>query len=321
MDHIVDCLESLRLNKAIETSEILVVDGLSTDGTRSLVSQFALDHRYVRLVDNPAGTKPAALNIGINEARGKYIMRVDAHCTYAPAYVDRLLEAISSRDVENVGGLQLAVVDDDGVVAQAIAVAVSHPLAMGNAVHRLANQTRERLVETVFCGCYPRRVFDNVGLFNESLLRTQDREFNKRLAMAGGKILLLPDVHAYYRPRTRLTTYCRWVYEGARWLFLAGKFTNVGMLEIRNYAPLAFVTYLVIALAMILLAPADATSVWLVLVPLALYLALVVVGGVTVAAQGRRLSLAVAFPAVVVLTHMSYGVGSAAGILTRLIGR
>lgn len=302
-------------------AEILVVDGSSTDGTRSLVTQFSRTHNYVRLVDNPVRTKPAALNIGISEARGKYVMRIDAHCTYAPAYVDRLLEAISSREVENVGGLQLAVVDEEGVVAQAIAVAVSHPLAMGNAVHRLANQSRERFVETVFCGCYPRRVFDRVGLFNERLLRTQDREFNKRLAMAGGKILLLPDVHAYYRPRTRLSTYCRWVYDGARWLFLAGKFTDVSMLEIRNYAPLAFVTYLFSALALHLLSPAGSYAGWLPLLPLGLYLLVILAGGVSVALRSRTPLTAVVFPLVVMLTHMAYGVGSAAGILTRLFSR
>src|SRR6185503_16601724 len=46
--------------------EVLVVDGMSEDRTRDLVSLIASRDPRVRLVDNPARTTPLALNTGID---------------------------------------------------------------------------------------------------------------------------------------------------------------------------------------------------------------------------------------------------------------
>jgi hypothetical protein len=47
--------------------------------------------------------------------------------------------------------------------------------------------------DTATFGCFRRRVFDEVGLFDERLVRNQDYEFNKRLKAAGKRIWLNPD--------------------------------------------------------------------------------------------------------------------------------
>jgi glycosyltransferase involved in cell wall biosynthesis len=60
--------------------EVLVVDGASTDRTRWLVEEVAASSPVpIRLLDNPRRTTPAALNLAIREARGEYLVRVDAH--------------------------------------------------------------------------------------------------------------------------------------------------------------------------------------------------------------------------------------------------
>ena len=45
--------------------EIIVVDGMSTDGTREIVGRLAANDTRVRLCDNPKGIAPTAMNIGI----------------------------------------------------------------------------------------------------------------------------------------------------------------------------------------------------------------------------------------------------------------
>src|SRR5512146_1325212 len=45
--------------------EVLVVDGMSTDGTRDAVARIAAEDPRVRLLDNPQRITPVALNIGI----------------------------------------------------------------------------------------------------------------------------------------------------------------------------------------------------------------------------------------------------------------
>jgi GT2 family glycosyltransferase len=161
-------------------------------------------------------------------------------------------------------------------------------------------------------------VFDEIGLFNEDLIRTQDREFNERLRAAGGKILLVPSVRAFYKPRTELGSYLRWVYDGAYWLFLAGKYSDVSMIRTRNVIPLAFVAYLG---GLLVLSPAEAIQAialfsWL-LLPILLYFFFLIAAGAIAAVQRSRATLIFTFPIVVALTHVAYGLGSVFGLLKR----
>ncbi len=317
-DYIANCLESL-LRNAIDRRawEILVVDGMSNDGTRLIVEEFADRHPFVRLIDNPARIKPAALNLGIAHSRGEYLMRIDAHSVYEPGYVDTLLAEIRKGEVQNVGGVQVPEIESRGFWGTAIAIAVSHPLAMGNAVHRLELVTEPRLVDTVFCGCYPRSVFDNIGTFNEHLIRTQDREFNERLLNSGGKILLLPHVKARYKPRTELRPYLRWTYQGAFWLFKARHYTSVSMIRARNLVPLLFVAYLVGVVAIASGLPTLPAGLrFAAFLPALLYLGILASEGIRLAVSKNRPTLAFSFPLIVSMTHVSYGLGSLAGILT-----
>ena len=298
--------------------EILVIDGMSDDKTRKIVGEFSRRYSFIQLLDNPDRIKPVALNRGIGVARGEYIMRVDAHSTYASGYVDDLLEVIRSSDAQNVGGVQVAVNENKTAWGRAIALAMSHPLAMGDALHRMGFLKEPREVETVYCGCYPRGVFRDIGLFNENLIRTQDREFNERLRKAGGKVLLVPSVRAFYKPRSEIKSHARWIFEGARWLFLANRYTSVPMIKLRNWIPLGFVIYLVLALvASVTAAIGDSWNISLLAAPLLIYFAILTMAGGIAAIRERALPLVVTFPTVVFATHLAYGVGSLVGLVQR----
>lgn len=314
--HIEACLSSLLDNEFDRNLwEILVIDGMSDDRTRDIVAQFGQRHPFVRLVDNPERLKPIALNRGIRLAKGEFVMRVDAHSTYAHGYVDRLFAEIEKGEVQNVGGVQVADCSGLGHWGTAIATAVSHPIAMGNAVHRFEGLPEPRLVNTVYCGCYPKYVFDNIGLFNEKLIRTQDRELNERLLRTGGRIKLLPDVHAMYRPRSSLGSYVKWTFEGAKWLFMARHFTDVSMVRWRNLIPLAFLFYIV-GLLVVWIYPTSFSFKMLSSVPALAYLAIIFFAGLRAGLAKSLGHLVLTFPLVVLLTHLSYGVGSLAGILS-----
>ncbi len=318
-EHIEKCLNSLfenRFNR--DRWEILVIDGMSEDGTRDIVRRYSESHPFIRLIDNPERIKPIALNRGIEAANGEYVMRIDAHSTYSPGYVDALVTEIRKGEVQNVGGVQIAERHDSSFWGGAIGVAVSHPLAMGDAVHRFQFSGEPRLVNTVFCGCYPISVFAEVGNFNEQLIRTQDREFNERLLAAGGKILLLPGVIAHYRPRTKIHSYCRWVYQGAKWLFKARHYTDVSMARLRNFIPFVFLLYC-LSLAPVALSsfPLLARLLWF--LPMAVYLLALIFEGARQAFSESNYRLMLSFPMVVFATHLAYGAGSLAGLMSRRV--
>src|SRR5689334_8624525 len=91
--HIAGCLRSvLAFDSPPDGFEVLVVDGMSDDGTRELVARFAEQDPRLRLIDNPRHTVPCAMNAGIEAARGEVIVRIDAHAECAPDYLVQCLQ-------------------------------------------------------------------------------------------------------------------------------------------------------------------------------------------------------------------------------------
>jgi glycosyltransferase involved in cell wall biosynthesis len=94
------CLDSI-VNQDFpkEKMEILVVDGMSRDGTKEVVKNYGERYSLIKLLENPKKFTPFGLNIGVKEAQGEIIIRIDAHASYEKDYVSKCLkyfERISS---------------------------------------------------------------------------------------------------------------------------------------------------------------------------------------------------------------------------------
>lgn len=302
--HIAECLDSLLAAESPPGGlEVLVVDGMSDDGTREIVAEYAGRHPAVRLIDNPRRITPTALNLGIRAARGAVIVRADAHVLYPPHYVRRLVEALDTWQADNVGGVLSTIPANDGPVARAIAVGMAHPLGVGNSYFRIGT-TEPRWVDTIAFFCCRRETFDRVGMFDEELLRAQDAEFNARLVARGGRILLIPGVEAHYYARATFGQVARMFYQYGYFKPLMAR--KVGrVVTLRQVVPAAFVATL---------AAAGLAAVWL---PLARWALALIVGAYSAAILataarayprlGLRATLALA--AVFPVLHVSYGVG------------
>jgi succinoglycan biosynthesis protein ExoA len=177
--------------------EILVVDGMSTDRTREIVCDIQKTHANIHLVDNPGQIVPTGLNIGIRQARGDIIIRVDGHTIIRPDYIDECVKAIRRTGADNAGGKMEGFAETP--FGKAVVLATSSPFGIGNARFHYSNQ--EEYVDTVYLGAWPKHVFDRVGFFDEEMVRDQDDEFNYRLRQTGGKILLTPRIKSQYTVR------------------------------------------------------------------------------------------------------------------------
>lgn len=197
--------------------QVIVVDGMSDDGTREIVQQTFqrsnVSTLNVQRLDNPEGIVPTALNRGIRAARGEIIIRVDGHCVIAADYVQKCVDALNMTNADCVGGVIQTVGETD--MARAIALAQSSPFGVGGA--RFRYSTRAEYVDTVAFGAYRREVFERIGLFDEELVRNQDDEFNFRLTRAGGKIWLDPQIKSIYYSRGTLRRLWKQYYEYGFW--------------------------------------------------------------------------------------------------------
>jgi len=190
--------------------DVLVADGMSTDGTRAIVQAAARTAAFpVTIIDNPGGIVPTGWNAALQAARGDIIVRVDGHTLIAPDYVSACVAALERTGADNVGGRMDAVGETPW--ARAIALATSSPFGVGGA--RFHYATGEAYVDTVYMGAWRRETFDRIGGFDEQMIRNQDDEFNYRLRAAGGKILLSDTIQSTYYNRASLSKLWRQYFQ------------------------------------------------------------------------------------------------------------
>ncbi len=305
------CLDSIIANSyPKDRLEVIVVDGMSDDGTRGIVEEYGRQYSFIRLIDNPFRIKPKALNLGIQAALGEVIIRMDAHAYYDSEYIAKSVRYLNEFNADNVGGLRKTLPGDDTVLARAIAHSISHPFAAGNATYR-TGASEKKWVDTVFGGCYRRELFDQIGFFDEALTRGQDREFNVRLQRKRGKILFAPDIICYYYARSGLKDFLQWIFVGGMTPFYISRITGKPIFSWRNLVPLAFVMSLVGSLFLSLF---GFEFLMLFLFIVLIYLLAAVLASIPVVRKERDLRFLLVMPAVFAMTHIAYGIGSLVGL-------
>ena len=78
--YIIRCLEAvLGQDYPADSMEVIIADGLSDDGTREKLEEFARRDPRVRVIANRGRIVSTGLNAVIEAARGDVIIRMDAH--------------------------------------------------------------------------------------------------------------------------------------------------------------------------------------------------------------------------------------------------
>lgn len=177
--------------------EIIFVDGGSTDKTIECINKHN-EFSNIRIIDNPKKTAQHAMNIGIDVARGKYIIRLDAHSFYCDNYFEELINSLNSNsEIGNVGGICL--VEGDNTIGKAYARVLSTFFGVGSSDFRISNE--EKYVNTVPFGAFRKEEIIKIGKYDDRLERNEDLELNLRYIRNGYKILLKPSLIITYKCR------------------------------------------------------------------------------------------------------------------------
>jgi glycosyltransferase involved in cell wall biosynthesis len=224
--------------------EILVVDGMSTDGTREFVTRLQTKHNNLMLLNNPGRIAPTGLNVALRAAGGDVVVRVDGHCEIATDYVRSCIKHLEATGVEAVGG-PLETVGATRIAA-AIAVAMSSPFGVGGVAFRTVKD-REMLVDTVAFPAYTRAAISKAGFFDEELVRNQDDEYSYRLRELGGRILLTPEIRSRYYSRSTLPFLWSQYFQYGYWKVRVMQ-KHVRLMQPRQFVPPAFVMVLLLSL-------------------------------------------------------------------------
>ncbi len=287
--------------------ELLVVDGMSTDGTREIIQKMAAQDSHIKLLDNPAKIQATAMNIGIKDCRGEVFIRIDGHTEIPPDFIKKSVRCLAEHPEAWVVGGYIKTVGLN-YIGWATAAAMSSPIGVGNARFRLGHF--EGYVDTLAFGTHHKWIVDKIGYFDEELLFNEDDEFNMRIILAGGKIWISKSVWSTYYARSSLKKlwrqYFRYGFGRIRTLQKHKRPTTI-----RQVVPLLFVlSLLLLGVAGLLWRP-----FWILLgIEGGLYVLGLLAGAIDV---GLKTGWQYALPAPLVfaILHFAYGFGSVWGII------
>jgi glycosyltransferase involved in cell wall biosynthesis len=321
-EHVEKALDSLMAQTYPRSlTEWILVDGMSTDGTREYLGQqvrtLKEDGLRIQLLDNPKRNLAAGWNIGIRAASGEMVCRIDAHSAVAADYVERGVEELSrykDERVAAVGGWLTHV--GHGLVGGGIAHMLSSRFAVGNSPFRRRPEV-VTCTDTAVYGVYWKHVLESVGLFDERLERNQDIPVHAKLREEGFRFMIHPEMRIEYYVRQSLVGLLRKAFADGLWVQLAGK------AYLRHRIPLFFMC-LIIGLCVGWVGflagwIGDAAILLAVTSPIAVYLTAATYFAVKDGKSVYRVLLVPLF----LLFHTAYGMGSlwAFGKLARALKR
>jgi cellulose synthase/poly-beta-1,6-N-acetylglucosamine synthase-like glycosyltransferase len=199
--------------------EFLFMDGRSEDRTKAILEELAEEDRRIRVFDNPGRSSTAGLNVGLRNARGDYIVRMDAHTFYPEDYIQRGVERLRRGDVVWVAGPQVPY--GTGKWSRRVALALGTWLGTGGSARwgsDNGSQPERELDTGVFAGLWLRATVEAHGGWDEGWPINQDSELAARILRSGGRIVSLPELAARYVPRDSLRGLARqyWRYGNYR---------------------------------------------------------------------------------------------------------
>lgn len=243
-----ECLDSIIENDYPEGKlEVLVVDGMSKDRTREIVKEYIKKNSFIKILDNPKINTPAAMNVGIKNTKGDIIIKMDAHSVYDKDYISNSVKHLLESKADNVGGVLKPISSKNSLTAKAIAISLSHSFGAGGSYFRTGTD-KPREVDTVAFGCFKKEIFNKIGIYNEKMAKIEDLELNHRIRKSGGKIILFPDIKAYYYPSSdNLKDFFKHNFNDGIWTTYSIKF-GFSSKSFRHYIPLVFILTLPLAI-------------------------------------------------------------------------
>lgn len=176
------------LNQTYQNFEIIIVNDGSPDDTKEVAEKLIAEHpqHQIRLINQANSGQPAiARNNGIAEAKGEYILPLDADDKLAPQAIESCIRAV--RDYPNqpvvvFGWLQYFGVEEN--------LWKTHPFSPDRLLRRTL---------LPYCSMFHRSVWEFQNGYSTNVPGYEDWDFWVGAAKMGAKFINVPLVTAFYR--------------------------------------------------------------------------------------------------------------------------
>ena len=183
--------------------EIIVVDNASTDDTQDFLKEITQKHKNVKVIRNEKNLGFAkACNQGVDLAKGEYILFLNNDTEPKVGWLDALVEVVENDP--QVGAVGSKLLFPDGTLQHAGIVSVDnrtvndplifyHNLYQAPSNNPMANVMQEFIAVTGACMLVPKKVFNEVGRFDEKFWNGyEDVDLCLKIGEKGYKIIYQP---------------------------------------------------------------------------------------------------------------------------------
>ena len=193
---------------------------MSEDGTRTLLEQLKLKNSNLYIIDNIDQVTPLAFNIGIKFLKSDFYQIVGARQILSSNYLQKAINVlIKNSSVSCVGGAVKNVFIN--YKSEMIGKAMSTIFGMG--LGNFRTLSKSDFTDTVGTPMYPSYIFEEIGYFDEDLIRNQDDDFNYRVIKSGGKIWFESDISLKYYVRGDFKGLFRQFFQYGYWKVFVNK--------------------------------------------------------------------------------------------------
>lgn len=191
--YIKDCIKSI-VDQTFTDFELLIVDDGSTDKTREIIKDF--DDMRIRLISNEHDYI-ASLNLGLKEAQGEYIARMDADDIMYPLRLEEQVEIMDAHPE----------IDVCGTWSRAFGL-VTFDIQRGK--YKIQNPLAELLLQNIFT--HPTMMIRNAFLVKHGLEYkrypyAEDYKLWLDVTLCGGNFWIIPQPLLSYRISEQQVSY------------------------------------------------------------------------------------------------------------------
>lgn len=189
------------LKQTYENIEVILVDDGSKDKSYEVAKQY--ESEQIKVYQQPNSGACVARNLAFKKSSGDYIMYLDADDLICDNYVEALVCGLEGKSQNAIATGQWDRFRREITEAEFPQLKVYKNYANGLELLLDMWETGEMLACTSYL--VPRSLVENVGGWDENVLKNQDGEFFARVLINAGEIIHVAEAKFYYRTGDYLT--------------------------------------------------------------------------------------------------------------------
>lgn len=291
--------------------DVILIDSLSTDNTLEIMREFKRkqNFRNTIILSNENKRLAYGWNLGIKNAKTDLVLRVDAHSSIPNDFVEKNIFRIEQGERVSGGARPNVLAPSDNTKWNDALLAAEGAI-FGSSIAPYRNSKKSKYVNSIFHGVYERKIFDEIGLLNVSLGRTEDNEIHYRMRKNGILLSYDPDIISYQYVRSSLKKMIKQKFLNGYWIGLT-TYVCAKCFSIFHFVPFLFVLSLLFSM---ILSGLNITSLPLLLI-ISIYILFLVLTTMITFIQKKFNIYYLCLIFILPLLHLSYGMGTLLGFI------